>query len=80
MVPAIDRNGIITIYEVLYEPLETFGGQIETQIMNIVPTQSVNLIGLQEYVDYNISVRAYTNTGEGPYSTDITERTFQDGS
>ena len=37
------------------------------------------LTGLQEFVDYNISVRAYTSVGEGPYSTEVTEMTAEDG-
>ena len=78
-VPEIDRNGIITQYEVQYEPLETFGGQISTQFVTTLPTElEVVLQGLQEYVDYNISVRAYTTIGPGPFSEDVTQRTSQD--
>ena len=75
-VPAIERNGIIVIYEVRFYPL---------QLTNIVITEyrnttdmSVVLTGLQEYVEYNISVRAYTSVGPGPLSEDVTERTFED--
>ena len=79
-VVAIDQNGVITIYEVQYEPLETFGNSISTMTVNTTaPQQSVNLTNLQEYVEYNISVRAYTSVGEGPYSTGIVARTFEDG-
>ena len=78
-VPAIDQNGIITEYEVMYEPLETFGGNITTQRMNVtVPEMSVTLTKLQEFVFYNISVRAYTSVGAGPFSEDMTERTDDD--
>ena len=35
--------------------------------------------GLQEYMDYNISVLAFTSKGDGPNSTEITARTDQDG-
>ena len=73
-VPAIDRNGEITVYEVQYEPLETFCGQISTSTVN-TSMLSINLNGLQEYVDYNISVRAYTSAGPGPYSDPVTEMT-----
>ena len=80
MVPAIDQNGIITMYEVRYEPLETFGGQIQTQTMTVqAPMMSVTLRNLQEFVNYNISVRAYTSVGEGPYSSGMTAMTQQDG-
>ena len=81
-VPAIDQNGIITMYEVQYEPLETFGDQIFTETVNITNASMLNTIltGLEEYVDYNITVRAYTSEGPGPYSdSPITERTMEDG-
>ena len=77
-VPAIDRNGEITEYEVQYEPLETFGGQISTSTVN-TSMLSINLTGLQEFVDYNISVRAYTSAGPGPYSEEILNTTAMDG-
>ena len=77
-IPEIDRNGIITLYEVLYEPLETFGGAIATSSANIT-VLNTTLENLQEYVDYNISVRAYTVVGPGPYSLAMTFRTFEDG-
>ena len=76
-VPAIDRNGVITVYEVQYEPLETFGGQIATSTVN-TSMLSINLTELQEFVDYNISVRAYTSAGPGPYSDPVTEMTDTD--
>ncbi len=78
MVRDIDQNGIITMYEVRYEPLETFNDTITT-MTETAQQRTVVLRNLQEYVDYNISVRAYTSEGEGPYSTEITERTLEDG-
>ncbi len=77
MVPPIDQNGDITMYEVLYQPLETFSNTLQSLTVNTPVT--VILTNLQEYVEYNISVRAYTSEGEGPCSTDIIERTFEDG-
>lgn len=76
-IPPIGMNGIITTYEVLYEPQETFGGLIGSESVNTTNMYFV-LFGLQEYVDYNISVRAYTEVGPGPYSQGITNQTFQD--
>ena len=73
----IDQNGIITIYEVQYEPLQ-FMESLSTIVTNTTD-MAVNLTSLQEYVEYNISVRAYTSIGFGPFSTEITERTFEDG-
>ena len=80
VVPPIDQNGIITMYEVLYQPLETFGGAIQTLTRNLSGTEmSVVLTDLEEFVYYNISVRAYTSVGEGPYSSDMTSQTLEDG-
>ena len=79
-VPAINQNGIITMYEVQYIPLEIFGGQISTTTVTVnVATTLLNLTGLEEYVEYNISVRAYTSAGPGPYSDPVAERTLEDG-
>ena len=76
-VPAINRNGEITMYEVQYDPLQTFDGQICTETANTT-LMCTDLIRLQEYVEYNISVRAYTSVGPGPYSDSVSERTNTD--
>ena len=79
-VPAISQNGEIIIYEVQYKPLETFNGTISIERVNTSgPVLMMNLTGLEEYVEYNISVRAYTSTGAGPYSDPVTNRTLEDG-
>ena len=77
-VAPIDQNGIITMYEVLYRPLETFGGEIGPMTVNVTELRA-NLTDLEEYVNYTISVRAYTSEGEGPYSGGVTVLTFEDG-
>ena len=77
-VPAIDQNGIILFYEVQYEPLMTFGGQLMTMVMN-TSNSSIVLGGLQEYIEYNINVRAFTIVGPGPFSPTVNNRTFQNG-
>ncbi|CAI8037863.1 Receptor-type tyrosine-protein phosphatase F [Geodia barretti] len=78
-VPAIDENGDITMYEVEYMPLETFNGQIATNSVTVDPTLlNTTLTGLEEYVDYNISVRAFTSVGPGPYSDAVTNRTLEE--
>ena len=77
-VPEIDQNGVIILYDVQYEPLMTFGGELMTMTMNTSNT-SIVLGGLQEYVQYNISVRAYTSVGPGPFSPGVDNRTFEDG-
>ena len=80
-VPAIDQNGVITMYEVQFEPHQTFNDQISTNSVIITNTSIMYtvLMELEEYVQYNISIRAYTSAGPGPYSTGIVERTDTDG-
>ena len=77
-VPAIDQNGIIILYEVQYEPLMTFGGQLMTMAVNTSNT-SIVLRELQEYIEYNITLRAFTSVGPGPFSPGVNNRTFEDG-
>ena len=79
-VSAIDENGIIIVYEVQYVPLQTFGGALVTETVNTtLPVLNIILTDLQEYVEYNISVRAYTIVGAGPYSDPVPEITLEDG-
>ena len=80
-VPAINQNGEITMYEIQYEPLEMFGGLItnDTVYTSNGSVFMMALTGLEEYVEYNISVRAYTSAGPGPYSVGVVERTDTDG-
>ena len=79
-VPAISQNGFITMYEIQYEPLETFDDQLSIEtVITSGPVLMMNLTGLEEYVEYNISVRPYTSTGPGPYSDPVTVRTLEDG-
>ena len=66
------------MYEVLYEPLMTLGGLLTTATLNTTDLFLI-LNSLQEYVEYNISVRAYTSVGPGPYSLGIVRRTLEDG-
>ncbi len=76
----IDRNGVIVAYEILYVPLNQFNGVLVQGIVSVsASNRSSVLRGLEEYVQYNISVRARTSVGPGPYSTSITERTLQNG-
>ena len=67
-VPAIDRNGIITQYEVVYEPLETLELTTMKMLTN-ASTFELLLDNLEEYVVYNITVRAGTQVGLGVAST-----------
>ena len=68
----IYQNGIITEYEVMYES-PMFEGQLNTTNL------SITLNSLEEFVNYSISVRAYTSVGPGPYSDGIMKMTIEDG-
>ena len=76
-VPMIDRNGIIINYEIQIEPLD-FPADIFIDPLNTT-NLSILVADLEEHVLYNISVRAYTNVGPGPYSDPVTKSTFEDG-
>ena len=80
-VPVINRNGEITMYEINYEPLDTFNCELIVEsVVTIGPVLMMNLTGLEKYVEYNITVRAYNSEGPGPYSDPpVIERTLEDG-
>ena len=75
------------MYEIQHAPLETFEGRISTDVCYISNGAILmfTLNGLEEYIynimyiEYNISVRAYTCVGPGPYSVGVVERTDTDG-
>ena len=76
-VPAINQSGSIIVYEVRYDPLETFNGEISTNTTNTTMLNTT-LNNLEENVNYSISVRAYTKIGPGPYSDGVVNRTDED--
>ena len=78
IIPPIEQNGVITMYQVLYQPMQTFNGAIRQQTVNVTGL-ATNLTDLEEFVNYSIAVRAYTRVGGGPYSEHITKRTEEDG-
>ena len=74
---AIDENGIIITYEIEFVPLQ-FTETLGTGFINTT-NLFIDITDLQEYVEYDISVRAYTSVGPGPFSVAVTNRTFEDG-
>jgi len=76
-VPEIDRNGIITQYEVEFNQ-STFS-EISTSNLTTTNGQQlmVELEGLEEYVEYSVRVRAYTSVGPGPFSVALANRTLE---
>jgi hypothetical protein len=76
-VDPIHQNGIIILYEVDYQPLTDFGSEDVTRV-NITNTTIV-LMDLHESVQYNITVRAFTNVGGGPFSNPVASITHETG-
>ena len=68
------RNGIITGYNITYQSLT----ENDNGFLQASPNDHLaNLTGLKEFVEYNISVVAFTVKGDGPPSV-IGVRTDQD--
>ena len=68
------RNGIITGYNITYQSLT----ENDNGIVKSGPNdRQANLTGLKEFVEYNISVVAFSVKGDGPPSV-IVVRTDQD--
>ena len=74
-VEAINRNGNITHYEVMY--IGEFDVMNQTTFTD-GNTRRLNITGLDEFADYNILVRAHTSVGPGTYSVGIISRTLED--
>ena len=69
----VDRNGVITAYEINY-----VGDDFDTDPHSVNVSgnvTSLTLSGLEEYVVYDVKVRAYTSVGPGPFSTILSART-----
>ena len=71
------------MYEIKYGPLDMYNnycGLMVESVNTTGPVLMMTLTGLEEYVEYNVTVRAYTSEGAGPYGNPpITERTLEDG-
>ena len=74
-VPAADKNGIITSYNITYHSLTENHSNSTTVDY---PDRQVTLIGLKEFVNYSITVSASTNIGPGPASDAIIVITGED--
>ena len=74
-VPAADKNGIITSYNITYHSL-TENHSNSTTVDH--PDRQVTLMGLREFVNYSITVFASTVKGNGPESDPVSIRTSED--
>ena len=76
VVPEIDRNGIITNYEVRVDPAQFQSVRYE----NVSGSDLVLVVDeLEEFVEYNFTIRGYTSAGPGPFSNVTTNTTDQAG-
>ena len=71
----ISQNGIITLYEVVYSA----GSSLNQSVFSNGSSFALHITGLEEDVEYNISVRAYTSVGPGPFSNVVMKTTKEDG-
>ena len=79
-VSPLDQNGVITVYEVMYTPMETFNGIIGPDFRNVSSSKLfVILEELEEFVNYTVAVRAFTRIGASNFSTFIVVETLEDG-
>ena len=53
--------------------------QTVSETVAAASSDELTLQGLQEYVEYSISVRALNADGAGPFSAAVTVTTYQDG-
>lgn len=67
IVPPIDQNGLITKYQVFYEPMHE-----EAELEAVTVTAQTASFRLQEAMNYSIAVQAYTSVGVGPSSKKFT--------
>ena len=74
-VPAADKNGIITSYNITYHSLTENHSNSTTVDF---PANNVTLRGLREFVNYSITVFASTVKGNGPESDPVIISTGED--
>ena len=74
--PAIHQNGEIISYEVRVDPAQFQN----VSYINVSGSELMLVIDrLEEFVEYNFTIRAYTIVGPGPFSVVTTSTTDQAG-
>ena len=76
-VPAVQQNGIIIKYTITYRS-NTKNNSGNVTVAGNPPALTVEITGLREYAEYNITVFASTVKGDGPHSTATVVRKDQD--
>ena len=75
-VPKIDQNGEIIYYEIRVAPAQFQ----DVSYVNVSGSELVLVIdGLEEFVEYSFTIRAYTIAGPGPFSVVTTSTTDEAG-
>ena len=78
MLDCQDRHGNITMYEVRYTSSD-FGDNVDLTLSTTNGDEtSLMVVGLEEFANYTIEVRAYTAVGPGPYSAPMDVQTILD--
>ena len=73
-VPEIDQNGVITSYEVVYS--QSSNDHLP-QSGTVTATETSTSVGpLQPFIPYNLTVRAFTSVGGGPFNPTPTTTTI----
>ena len=74
-IDCIERNGVITNYTVVFQ--EQGGAMIPGEV--IVMDRTFTASGLTPHTNYIFRVAGVNSNGTGPYSSDITVLTDEDG-
>ena len=76
-----ERNGIILGFKIYYRAVGNFSVNRTVMVKEIdgESTTETVLTGLEKFIEYSISVLAFTSKGDGPNSTEVTATTDQDG-
>ena len=78
MLQCQDFHGNIIMHEVRYTTSD-FGDSVDLALNTSSGNEtSLQVVGLEEFTNYTIEVRAYTAVGPGPYSDSIYVQTLSD--
>ena len=78
MLECQDRHGSITLYRVRFSSSNFMDSVNQTFNTSNGDETSLEVVGLEEFANYTIEVRAYTAVGPGPYSNRIVVQTLPD--
>ena len=76
--PGISQNGVILGFT-LYYRINGTSGHANTVTVHDGTVLSTTITGLGKFTGYEFQVSAFTNAGDGPRSSVVTERTSEDG-